>query len=87
MDETPSPGRARCARRRLLFRATHRGTSENDILLGGYVGRGSRLGARGSGGAGEILELPDPMLADWLTGRAKLPEGAPAMLRRVQGSA
>ena len=26
-------------RRRLLFRATHRGTYENDILLGGFVQR------------------------------------------------
>ncbi len=59
----------------MLFRATHRGTRENDILIGGFV-------AARIGGFSEeemvaleaIMELPDPAVADWLTGREPLPE-------------
>ncbi|HTZ71794.1 MAG TPA: succinate dehydrogenase assembly factor 2 [Acetobacteraceae bacterium] len=73
MDETQAARDVR--RRRLLFRATHCGTKENDILLGGFVA--ARLAAFTEAELSEledILELPDPLLADWLTGRAPLPE-------------
>ncbi len=73
-------------RRRLLFRATHRGTYENDILLGGFVQRHiagfheSELVALEA-----LLELPDNDLADWLTGRSPIPADADCdMLRRVR---
>jgi len=75
MDETPAPAARDARRRRLLFRATHRGTRENDLLLGGFVS--ARIDAFTEAEMGEldeIMELPDPMLADWLTGRAPLPE-------------
>ena len=40
----PAPGSRSPRRRRLLFRATHRGTHETDLLVGGYVeGRIDRL--------------------------------------------
>jgi antitoxin CptB len=72
-------------RRRLLFRATHRGTYENDILLGGFVQRHiaafreSELVA-----LEELLELPDNDLADWLTGRSPIdPAADTPMLRRI----
>ena len=35
----PKPASLDARRRRLLYRATHRGTYENDILLGGFVQR------------------------------------------------
>ncbi len=61
-------------RRRLLYRATHRGTQETDLLVGGFVA------AHISGMAEDelatleaVLELPDVDLADWLTGRRPLP--------------
>ena len=61
-------------RRRLLFRATHRGTHETDLLLGGYVS--SRIAAMTEpdmDALEEIMELPDTDLADWLTGRLPIP--------------
>ena len=73
-------------RRRLLFRATHRGTHENDLLVGGFVS------ARIAGftepeleALEAILELPDVALSDWLTGRAPIPpEVKSPMLRRIR---
>jgi antitoxin CptB len=79
MDETPLDNR----RRRLLFRASHRGTRENDIMVGGFVA--ARIAAFTEDEIEileSILELPDPLLADWLTGRAPIPAGhsAPMLL-------
>ncbi len=71
-------------RRRLLYRATHRGTQENDILLGGFVRRHIGIFDELELAAVEaLLEVPDNELADWLTGRIPLPAEAPEMLRRV----
>ena len=73
--ETP-PAALDARRRRLLFRATHRGTHENDLLIGGYVA--PRLGTFAETELDEleaVLELPDVELADWLTGRREIPEG------------
>jgi len=76
-------------RRRLLYRATHRGTYENDIVIGGFV-------RRHIGGMGEselvaleaLLELPENDLADWLTGRLPIPvEADTPMLRRIRDEA
>ena len=85
MDETVNPtldGR----RRRLLFRANHRGTRENDLLVGGFVS--SRLAGftlQDIETLEAIMELPDPALADWLTGRRPIPpEHDSAMLRAMR---
>jgi antitoxin CptB len=61
-------------RRRLLFRATHRGTNENDLMLGGFV-RAHLAGLDDSDltALEVLLDLPDPDLADWLTGREPIP--------------
>jgi antitoxin CptB len=85
MDETPTPEILRPAsldtrRRRLLFRANHRGTKETDLLVGGFVA--ARL--EGFSGAEmdaleQIMELPDPELADWLTGRLPIPDATAHM--------
>jgi antitoxin CptB len=72
-------------RRRLLFRATHRGTYENDLMLGGFL----RVHLEALDDADltaleELLELPDPDLADWLTGRQPIPpEHDDPMRRRI----
>ena len=61
-------------RRRVLFRATHRGTYENDLLVGGFVR--ARIAAFSDAELDEVealMELPDADLADWLTGRAPIP--------------
>jgi antitoxin CptB len=76
-------------RRRLLYRATHRGTYENDILLGGFVRRHIDAMDESDLAALEtVLELPDNDLADWLTGRVAIPEEVEsAMLRRIRDAA
>jgi antitoxin CptB len=76
-------------RRRLLYRATHRGTYENDILLGGFVKRHINVMRESElAGLEALLELPENDLADWLTGRLPIPADADTpMLRRVRSEA
>jgi antitoxin CptB len=70
-----------------LFRATHRGTYENDLLLGGFVRAHLDSFTDGDLDALEdLMELPDPDLADWLTGRRPIPPDAAPMLRRIRAS-
>jgi len=85
MDETPTPS-MEGRRRRLLFRATHMGTRENDILVGGFVrARVDTLSDAEIESLETILRFPDPLLADWLTGRAPIPaEHDSAMLRAMR---
>lgn len=73
-------------RRRLLFRATHRGTHENDLMIGGFVRANLRAFAPDELDALDVLlELPDNDLADWLTGRRPIPEtAATPMLLRIR---
>ncbi len=75
-------------RRRLLFRATHRGTHENDLLIGGFVA--ARLADFSAGDLDELealLEMLDVDLADYLTGRRPIPprDDSP-MLRRIKAA-
>jgi antitoxin CptB len=76
-------------RRRLLFRATHRGTHECDLLIGGYVAhRLASLSAAEMDALEEVMELPDSDLADWLTGRLPIPAHADSpMLRAIRAAA
>jgi antitoxin CptB len=85
MPEPESPA-LEARRRRLLFRATHRGTQENDILLGGFIAPRIAAFTEPELDALEaLLDLPDPDLADWLTGRRPIPPHADTpMLRRIQ---
>ena len=73
-------------RRRLLYRATHRGTQEADLLIGGYVARHVAAMTEAELAATEaVLDHPDPDLADWLTGRRPIPPGADSpLLRRMR---
>ena len=79
----------RVRRRRLLFRATHRGTHENDLLIGGYVA--ARIDALTEDqivALEHLMELPDNDLADWLTGRSLIPvEVDTPLLRRIRDAA
>jgi antitoxin CptB len=76
-------------RRRILFRATHRGTHENDLLVGGYVARHIAAMSDAELGALEaVMELPDPDLADWLSGRRPIPpEHDTPLLRAMRDAA
>ncbi len=63
-------------RKRILFRAQHRGTHENDLLIGGYVApRIAGMDEAQLAALEALMELPDPELADWLSGRRPIPEG------------
>jgi antitoxin CptB len=75
-------------RRRLLFRATHRGTAENDLMIGGFVRENlPTLTAADLDALEALMERPDPDLADWLTGRREIgPEDATPMLLRIRAS-
>jgi antitoxin CptB len=75
-------------RRRLLFRATHRGTHENDLLIGGFVrARLDSLSEADLAALEEVVELPDPVLADWLTGRKPIPPEADRPILRAMRDA
>ncbi len=85
MTSTPDDPR----RRRILFRATHRGTYENDILIGGFVRRRLAAFTEDELDAIEaVMEHPDALLADWLTGRQPIPDAADSpMMRAVRQAA
>ena len=71
-------------RRRILFRATHRGTYENDILIGTFVR--TRLETFSDSELDEIervMEFPEPVLADWLMRRAPIPPDADCPILRA----
>lgn len=87
LEPDPTPAQAR--RRRLLFRATHRGTHETDLLVGGFVAaRLAALTEAEMDALEEVMELPDVDLADWLTGRVAIPaERDSPMLRAMRAAA
>ena len=75
-------------RRRILFRATHRGTQETDRLVGGYVSRRLASFTEPELDAIEaMMDLPDADLADWLMGRSPIPPGPHAGLLHAMRSA
>jgi antitoxin CptB len=87
--DAPLPAADQARRRRILFRATHRGTHETDILIGGFVReRLADFSPEELGELEELMELPDVDLADWLTGRRPIPASCDtAMLRRIERAA
>ena len=76
-------------RRRLVFRANHRGTHETDLLVGGFITPWIAAFTEAElDEIEELLELPDVDLAEWLTGRQPIPaEMDSPMLRRMRDAA
>ncbi len=77
-------------RRRLLFRATHRGTREADLMIGGFVARHiADFAAPELDELEAVLEMLDVDLADWLTGRLPIPpdRASPMLLRMAAACA
>jgi len=75
-------------RRRILFRATHRGTYENDILIGRFVR--ARLQAFTEVELDEVERLmdhPEAVLGDWLMGRQPIPDEPEFRLLRLMRQA
>lgn len=79
-DPTLSP-----RRKRLLFRAHHRGTKETDLLVGGFVARHiATFSDAELDDLEAVLEYQDIDLTDWLTGRRPVPGSqATPMLGRL----
>jgi antitoxin CptB len=80
----PEPPHSDPRRRRLLFRATHRGTHELDLLIGGFVS--SRLAAFTPDELTEVerlLDLSEPDLAEWLTRRQPVPSDQDSPMLRA----
>lgn len=75
-------------RRRILFRATHRGTHEADLLVGGFVApRIATMEDAALNALEELMELPDADLADWLCGRRPIPPVVDSPLLRAMRDA
>lgn len=76
-------------RRRLVFRANHRGTKEADLMIGGFVTRhAAAFSAAELDELESLLERPDVDLADWLTGRRPPPESlATPLFARIRAEA
>ncbi len=89
-EHTPEPGAgtAQAVRlRRLLYRASHRGTREMDFLLGRFVGAhlatmdGARLAALEA-----LLEQPDPLIGAWiLQPESGVPARFVALVAEIRG--
>lgn len=64
-------------RKKLLFRAWHRGTREMDLLLGSFAEAHIKgFDAEALDEFEKMLENPDPDLYDWKSGRAVPPDTA-----------
>lgn len=72
-------------RKRLLWRATHRGIKEMDLILGGFVTR--NLGGFSASEIAElerIMDIPDQDMLAWATKQGPVPaEHTSDMLRRI----
>ena len=70
-------------RKRLLFRSTHRGTREMDILLGGFFK--SNMSYLNDDQLNEfegLIEIPDDDLYNWAMGRIEIPKELDTQLLR-----
>jgi antitoxin CptB len=69
-----------------LYRATHRGTFENDLMIGEFVrAHVANLNETELDALEAVMDKPDTDLADWLTGREEIPpEEATPMLCRMR---
>ncbi|MBV6657385.1 MAG: succinate dehydrogenase assembly factor 2 [Devosiaceae bacterium] len=62
-------------RKRMLFRAWHRGTKELDILLGSFADAHlATMDDRELDAFERLMEVPEPDLYNWIAGRAPMPD-------------
>ena len=82
MTQPPEP---EARRKRLLWRATHRGIKEMDLILGGFVVK--HLDAFSEAeilDLERIMEIPDQDMLSWATRQAEVPaEHASPLLIRI----
>ncbi len=72
-------------RKRLLWRATHRGIKEMDLILGGFVTRHLTTFSEDEVAELErIMEIPDQDMLAWATGQQPVPDNhASPLLSRI----
>ena len=71
-------------RKRLLFRAWHRGTREADLILGSFADAHlARFDETRLAEFAALLECPDAELFDWITGRAAPPAAHDTAVTRL----
>jgi antitoxin CptB len=71
-------------RRKLRFRAWHRGTREMDLILGSFADL--HIAGFDEGALSEfekLLECPDPDLYEWVSGQSAPPESADSPVLRL----
>ena len=62
-------------RKRLLYKATHRGMQETDKIIGGFAQQElAGLNAEMLADLDRLLDVPDIDLLNWIMGRDALPE-------------
>jgi antitoxin CptB len=62
-------------RKRLLWRATHRGIKEMDLIVGGFAAaRIASMDEVTLHAFADVLELPDQHLLSWVTQQEAVPE-------------
>ena len=72
---TDNSRKSEITRKRLLWRAAHRGIKEMDIVVGGFAA--ARLAGMSTGELALfeiLLEIPDQDLLAWATGQEPVPE-------------
>ena len=70
-------------KKRLLFRSTHRGTREMDILLGDFFKSNmSDLNKEQLNEFEGLIEIPDDDLYNWAMGRMEIPKEMDTQLLR-----
>jgi antitoxin CptB len=73
MTAPPDPHESR--RKRLLWRSSHRGIKEMDLLMGGFAVRHVGAMSESQLTAFEVLiEVPDQELFSWVMGEAAVPD-------------
>jgi len=72
-------------RKRLLWRATHRGIKEMDLILGGFVTRNiEALSEADIAELERIMDIPDQDMLAWATKQGPVPpEHASSLLARI----
>ncbi len=73
--------------KRLRYRAAHRGTKENDLLLGGFAeAHLDRLPEERVDEFERLLDQPDDLIYAWIVGREPTPpEHATPLLDLIKG--
>jgi antitoxin CptB len=83
MDRSEGMDDPEARRRRLRYRAWHRGTREMDFVLGRFADSDlAGLNEAELAQLESLMELPDPDLFAWITGRADAPAAVDTPLFR-----